>query len=606
MPSRSESKAIEYLPFPIASVLWEFASTADRTRLEPLFNFFEVSAKFTTTVLLSGLATDARMFSSARRSWQGRVSPSVAMKTPTLGSWAALGAGAAKAVRVLAQKDADAVKAAFAVDDHRRVRDLASRDVVAVLDEAVRHRNEWRGHGSIASPVEVERRRATLADRLEHLSGLLANVFDGWKLVYGSQCSYRDDVFECRIDLMVGANPRFAETYVALHNPISADRLHLWCDGEPSALPLAPLVNAFQPGDSSDPAVYFYDRGDAKTTRWLSYHYEPVPERNERPTTLLTGFLAALDEPPDGDPGEGHPASPHTGEWTPAHASAADRTTSVVQELIAACRALGLESTTRNGGYVFTDAGGALGVVGVMSDELSLVANVPIDTFPFLPGSLLWELPVGPAGTPATRFSAYAQGDVAPAFKLLATGLALHRGWELGGAEFVAAIRRAGPVIGGATAPILGWGAGLREAPPPHGLAWAEVWRPVANLLQDAGVGSTPRMLNQPCLRMVGSDSYGLELRIDAFGPVIAIVVHDERFGAELIADLVSHRSNVERAYGRRALWIREMSALRIVDRPYALSGRDDLNDLHSELGTRAADLAKAVSTELRRDSPRT
>ena len=55
------------LPYPLASVLWTYRVTLDpRRRTDILFAFFEATAEFLTTILLSGLRSNATVFEQLR------------------------------------------------------------------------------------------------------------------------------------------------------------------------------------------------------------------------------------------------------------------------------------------------------------------------------------------------------------------------------------------------------------------------------------------------------------------------------------------------------------------------------------------------------------
>lgn len=558
-----DRKLLEGMPFPLASVLWDYESGAGRRALDPLFNFLEVAAKFATIVLLSGLRRDTAAFEEARRSWQGRVPPSELMKTPTFGAWTRLHAGAAKALRALAHADGPRITQMFLVDRASRIEAIASRAVVGLLEDAVKYRNEWRGHGSIASPGETARRRQLLQACASSIAIELAGAFEGWTLFAPHSGTVRNGRYEYLSDVLVGANARFAERAFDLSRPVETDRLHLLCEGTDEALALVPLLALSHPADSSDPAIYFYDRLDKTVARWLSYHYEPTPEFSEQAPPDLPLFLEHLDA------GESPPAAPDASEqssWPQSQSSQGSLKRSPIALLRAGAGAAGLSVAPAKSGEVFSFNGIELAWMHALGDEYVLTATVAIDAAPYLPGAVLTEVSVGPGGSPSTRLSIRTELDALDAFRLIATAVATHIGWELPSRSLDAFLARAEPDLSGSSTPIVAWGMGWKRGTIDVSLM-ASAWEALAASWSANGFRRSG-LATADALRLHGVSGQALEFRVDAYGVVVAVSFQRPDRRADRI---LAHRRDVAELLGRQVAWIDFVSAVQARVRPYPI-----------------------------------
>jgi serine/threonine protein kinase len=275
----------ETLPFPLASILWQYQAEIDtQFKADHLLNFFEALAQFIVTVQLSAYKTDPEFFEANRPSWFGidpNSSHSVNFRFASFGMWVNLNQRLAKtARRMLSGEPTSAARCCdlFAAKDRRLVEAIAARDLTKFLDTASQDRNDWK-HAGVAGPVEHMRRLHELEDLLARARTQLAGAFDAWDLLKPGTASYTEGTYEYAITVLTGPNQAFRRKRVDVRYPLDSNRLYLLERGSHKALELVPLVRLMRGPKTGEQACYFYNRiqRDGRV-RWISYHFHPESE----------------------------------------------------------------------------------------------------------------------------------------------------------------------------------------------------------------------------------------------------------------------------------------------------------------------------------------
>jgi serine/threonine protein kinase len=275
----------ETLPFPLASILWQYQAEIDaQSKAEHLLNFFEALAQFIVTVQLSAYKTAPEFFEANRPSWFG-ADPNnphrVDFRVASFGMWVNLHQRLAKTARRMLSGEptsADRRCDLFAAKDRSLVIGIAGRDLAAILDAACQERNDWK-HAGVAGPDEHVRRLRELEELLARTQTQLADSFKVWDLLRPGVASYTEGTYEYTVTALTGTNPAFRKKRVRVRHPLDSGRLYLLERGSHRALQLVPLIRVMRGPKIGEEACYFYNRiqKDGRV-RWISYHFHGEPD----------------------------------------------------------------------------------------------------------------------------------------------------------------------------------------------------------------------------------------------------------------------------------------------------------------------------------------
>lgn len=275
---------LENLPFPLASIAYRAtADAASDDKISRLLHFFEATAEFVSTVLLSGLRSNPELYEGERsRLVRGSNDGTSTLDRSTFGSWTQLGQTLAKSIRRLlgSTETRDATVAMFAVRDERVVRNLAGKELWHVLDEARSLRNA-RVHGGIAGSAEKARQMERLTGLQLALREASEEMFSQLELVQPGEMTLSQGVYRHTVRRLTGPNPIFRLREIEASIPLDASYLYLVGVDSfiANALQLVPLFRLLAPPDSEQSAVYFYNsRSSDGSLRFVSYHFEGQPE----------------------------------------------------------------------------------------------------------------------------------------------------------------------------------------------------------------------------------------------------------------------------------------------------------------------------------------
>lgn len=290
----------ETLPFPLASIIWLYHAELDpRAKADHLLDFFEALAQLTATIHLSAFSSDQALFDENRSSWFGTIPDNprpVDFGLGTFGLWVKLSQRLAKTARRMlsgGNAESERCRVLYAAHETILIKCLSSREIIEVMDAACDIRNAW-SHGGVPSNQEQIRRLSELEGLLSTTQACVASSFETWDLLKPGPATYADGVFNSTVTVLTGANPAFRKMQVQVQHPLDSGKLYLLNGGTPRALELAPLLRIIVAEDSNEEACYFYSRLTTdNAVKWVSYHFQPVPER-VTPDTGIRDFLSTL------------------------------------------------------------------------------------------------------------------------------------------------------------------------------------------------------------------------------------------------------------------------------------------------------------------------
>jgi hypothetical protein len=274
------------LPFPLASILWRYQADADeQAKVEHLRRFFEASAAFFTTVLLSAFRSDETLFNAEKREWFRHVRGN--LRRMTFGTWTKFGTTIAKSLQRLLNDDSAGktqILEAFAVAEAFGAT-IAGQALWEILDAAREIRNQ-EAHSGIVGRADLNLWHAQLEQLLSKFRQLVAPSLETVQLIRPGRSENIKGVRHYdSSSLLQGPNsiPRRMSLRV-LFEMEGGDALYLipgGADSLASALRLVPLLQLRPLPHSADHACYFYSGTVGNEIEFISYHYEAQPRIRE-------------------------------------------------------------------------------------------------------------------------------------------------------------------------------------------------------------------------------------------------------------------------------------------------------------------------------------
>jgi hypothetical protein len=298
--SQSLGDWAQELPYPLATALW--ACEAQKANAyaahDQLFLFWEATAAFVGTVLLSALDQDeslrAAEMQAIRRAMAGQ---HLSMQRATLGVWQILTQRLGRKFRsMLDSEDPDErarVDALFAGAPEDLIRAMCSTEFAQILALVIQRRNEWKGHGGATTDLVLREQNSWLRNQVEALHPLFGDLWREAPLVRAGQSSFQDGLFTYAVELVMGLNTPFLTQSVTVGTPMNTGQLYLVTDGAQRALQIEPLVQLRSSPDSAKFAAYFYNRLEGHEARLVSYHLGSdgdVHEESQSISNLVADF----------------------------------------------------------------------------------------------------------------------------------------------------------------------------------------------------------------------------------------------------------------------------------------------------------------------------
>ena len=174
------------------------------TKNAHLFNFFEATAEFVSSLMLSGFHADAPLFESRRRSWVDEQRDH--FDRSSFGVWVRLAERLAKDTRRMLSDPAERGRCLelYRAADTTLIDQLAHKRLYEVLNRVAVYRNEWKGHGGIEGAAEQARRLLVLQEELTVFHRLFEHAFEHALLVRPSESVYRRGTFDFKVTSLMG------------------------------------------------------------------------------------------------------------------------------------------------------------------------------------------------------------------------------------------------------------------------------------------------------------------------------------------------------------------------------------------------------------------
>jgi hypothetical protein len=274
----------ETLPFPLASILraWQATPSQDyKAKYEHLLHFFEGTTEFISVILLSAFKSNEMLFETQRSKLVESVAKQkLSFQRASFGTWKVVTEYLSKQTRLLlsGDKDAQALCADIFADQSLGLpRVLSKPQLLAVISDTNRMRNDWSGHGGIVGQDAAKLRNDLLLGQVQ-LREVFGNAWSDMQLISALHVRPRRGVFENEVAILIGSNSEFLKETRPMATWLDVERLYLSRRDSAVALKLLPLVRLGPTPESTKNAFYFFSRLDKDGARFVSYHYADRPE----------------------------------------------------------------------------------------------------------------------------------------------------------------------------------------------------------------------------------------------------------------------------------------------------------------------------------------
>lgn len=272
---------VESLPFPLASILrFYLAELNSERKCQHLLHFFEALSEFTSTLILSAFASDMAFYSEKCEEWLDKDEHyKNAFRLPSFGTWNILGTRLAKAVRRMLSNEAERKKCLDLFEsDEPFVSALSEKSLFQLLEEVKTYRNEWLGHGGIASNDEWFKRRTLLEEKLAALRNIMRDLYSDTLFILPGSNRYDEGIYHYTVKVLRGSGQIFNKIQLDTLLPMSSGHVHAVYTGHLKPLKLLPFVRILESPGAEQNACYFYNRFDGAQARYVSYHFRPEGE----------------------------------------------------------------------------------------------------------------------------------------------------------------------------------------------------------------------------------------------------------------------------------------------------------------------------------------
>jgi hypothetical protein len=276
----------ESLPFPLASIarVWQATSSEDfEQKYQLLLRFFDASAEFAGTILLSAFKSREQLFEEIKNDLtealrNGRVS----FEMSTCGTWKVVVEYLGKRVRQLlsGDKDQQAICADMFADPSKQLPYVLSRkELAGIVSATTTMRNDWKGHGGLVGQEEARRRNERLLTEVQKLREATGDLWSNVQLVHASHCRRRRDSYENEVAVLMSSHSEFLPDTIELPTGLDVERLYIVRKDSGRALELLPLVKVGPSPPSAQNACYFFSNIDKNGLHYVTHHFTDQSER---------------------------------------------------------------------------------------------------------------------------------------------------------------------------------------------------------------------------------------------------------------------------------------------------------------------------------------
>jgi predicted RNA methylase len=278
---------IETLPFPLASILWRHHASkrSDQYRYEILLHFFEAAAAFLATIHLSAFMSNDEIWEENGRSLEEKLSvQNLSLDRATFGAWKLIVEKLSSVCSSIIKKSEKSpeheslLQRIYGTPDHRVMEMLSDSDILRILQQANKIRNDWHGHRGAISDNDAKDVHGQLVDLVQQLRGIFGRNWQRYELIQPGDGRYQQGVHRITCERLMGTKTPFEEQIYESAQPLESESLYLFDSVNRSGIQLRPFIAVMPSPENQTVACFIFNRVEKDSTRWVSYHFEHESE----------------------------------------------------------------------------------------------------------------------------------------------------------------------------------------------------------------------------------------------------------------------------------------------------------------------------------------
>lgn len=289
-------RRLENLPFPLGSILWAYhASDSKNKKNTHLFHFFEATAEFLSTILLSAIRKDEEIFERVIKTKADKTFTKY-FRSATFGTWVILGKQLSKTLRGLkSNKDKKDPGELLGSADDSFINLITKKELYGILDKAKEYRNRWYGHDGQPINKEVEKRFQTLQDPLNKSIKFLTEIFQNSFIINPGPGETHNGVHDYTVQVLKGSRTPFRKEEIKTTSILDADNHYLYHQDKLEPLELLSLFKIGESPEGQKDTCYFYNRVEDESIRFVSYQMGTPSEKREVDNEIIS-LINSIDD----------------------------------------------------------------------------------------------------------------------------------------------------------------------------------------------------------------------------------------------------------------------------------------------------------------------
>lgn len=277
---------MDSLPFPVASILWEYEIQLDNMlKFKYLLRFFEAFSEFNFALLLSAVMQDTKFYNENFKECVKKTNRKWFIE-PDFGSWNYLGSCFASKIRKILEKNNENTETCYRLfgnPNNDSLKVITSKEIYQILDEARVHRNRWDAHDTPSIPQEeCDKRIEILLKLLYDLKELISDLYDSilFFIPIDGTCSEGECSYE--IKRLKGPNSRFKKGKIKVSPDsglLDSSVIHFLNENQIIPIRLIQILKIMESPKKEQNACYFYNRVEKGEIRLVTYHYKQKFEK---------------------------------------------------------------------------------------------------------------------------------------------------------------------------------------------------------------------------------------------------------------------------------------------------------------------------------------
>ena len=283
---------IATVPFPLAVILREYLSLkkGDGHKFRVLLKFFEATAAFFNTIYFGAYRESKRDFEEIKKKFKKQ---NLNFKHLTFGIWDQSFAIFSKYTRTLIREDRKTCEKIFCDEDLFLPTILSDKNLVNIIHEARRIRNNEEAHGSYVDLAKAENLNNELYELVESFREVIGDLWTKIELVQlNSSEAYSENEYLHHLSSLMGSDTTFISKSKKMEHSLFKENLYLINTKNTKPIKLEKFLQISTPPKRLKNACYFYNKVNSQgKVHFISYHYSNTVEGNS-PEQLL----ALIDE----------------------------------------------------------------------------------------------------------------------------------------------------------------------------------------------------------------------------------------------------------------------------------------------------------------------